>query len=259
MATSSPRLAPVLFASLLSLVSLTRGAVADFKLGDVAETDVVTPVPLLVINPEATEVLKQKASQEVRFVVRHAPQVVKEAEADLREQIAAARRNFMLHLQQADFESAGFTRVIREVARSSPKDLPFDKLAPLWTRGQTEEPVLESLLQPIREVMATAIVNNKTDTPLPTNQPVRLVTVTNLNDAPSMRELEAQGQVVPSGKVLSLWRAKRLVETSFPAGQEALGRFASTFVRINAAPDNASTEILRGKRMEGLTVNDSYD
>src|SRR5262245_23387916 len=99
MVSSSLRLAPVLFV-LLSTLSPARAAVADYKLGDVADTDVVTPVPLLVVNPEATEVLKQKASAEVRFVVRHAPDVVKEAEAELREQIAAARRNFMLHLQQ---------------------------------------------------------------------------------------------------------------------------------------------------------------
>jgi hypothetical protein len=258
MASPSLRLAPILLVVLLPLLP-ARAAVADYKLGDVAQADIVTPVPLLVVNPEATEVLKQKVSQEVRFVVRLAPDVVKETEAELREQITAARRNFMLHLQQADFESPGFARVIREVSRSSPKDLPFDKLAPLWTRGLTEEPVIEAVLQPIREVMVQAIVNNKTDTPLPTNQPVRLVQVKNLNDAPSMRELDAPGQIVQAGKVLSLWRAKRLVETSFPAGQEAMGRFAANFVRINAAPDNASTELLRAKRMDGVTVNDSYD
>jgi hypothetical protein len=48
-----------------------RAAVPDYKLGDVATADVVTPVQLLVVNPEGTEELKRKVAQEVRFVVRH--------------------------------------------------------------------------------------------------------------------------------------------------------------------------------------------
>jgi hypothetical protein len=65
--------------------------------------------------------------------------------------------------------------------------------------------------------------------------------------------------IVNSGKVLSLWRAKRLVETHFPSGQEGLGVFASSFVRANAIPDQALTDILRTRRVEGVTVNETYD
>jgi len=64
---------------------------------------------------------------------------------------------------------------------------------------------------------------------------------------------------VQVGKVLSLWRAKRLVETYFPSGQEATGRFAASFMRFNAVPDPATTELLRVKRMDGVAVNDTYD
>jgi hypothetical protein len=249
----------VFVTALVLQLNPARAAVPDYKLGDVAETDVVTPVPLLVINPEATEALKQKAAQEVRFVVRHSPQVVADAEAELRESIVTARRNFMTNLRPADLETPGFTRVIRAIARTSRKDLPFDKLAPLWTKGQGDEAVLESLLQPIREVMGQPIVNNKTDSPMPTNQPVRLVPVKDLNATPSLAELDQPGQQVPAGRVLSLWRARRLVEAYFTTGQEAMGRFAASFVRINAVPDAASTEVLRARRIEGLTVNDTYE
>jgi len=61
------------------------------------------------------------------------------------------------------------------------------------------------------------------------------------------------------GKVISLWRARRLVETHFPPGQEALGRYAATFVRVNASPEPGLTEIVRAKRMEGVTANDTYE
>jgi hypothetical protein len=249
----------VLVTALVLQLQPARAAVPDYKLGDVAEADVVTPVALVVVNPEATEALKQRVAGEVRFVVRHAPQLVGETEAALRESIAAARRSFMTNVQQADLEGPSFARVIREIAKSSPKDFPFEKFAPLWVRGQNDEPVVETLLQPVREVMVQPIVNNKTDTPLPTNQPVRLVPVANLANTPTARELEQPGQLVQAGKVLSLWRARRLVETYFPAGQEQSGRFAASFIQINAVPDPAATDLLREKRMDGLAVNDTYN
>jgi hypothetical protein len=64
---------------------------------------------------------------------------------------------------------------------------------------------------------------------------------------------------VAAGKVLSLWRARRLVETSFGAGLDDMGKFAANFVRANAVPDPALTDIARAKRMEGVTVNDTYE
>jgi hypothetical protein len=236
-----------------------RAAVPEYKLGDVAEADIVTPVALNVMNPEATEALKQKVAQEIRFVVKFAPQALTEAETELREALVNARRLFMTNVQQADVESQNFSRISRELGKSVAPDLPFDKFGPLWTKGQNDAALIESLLTPLREVMIQPIINNKTDTPLPTNQPVRLVSVKNLNDAPTARELDATGQLIQAGKVLSLWRAKRLVETYFPSGQESLGRFAAGFVRINGIPDPASTELLRLKRMDGVTVNDSYE
>jgi hypothetical protein len=259
MVTHRGRLAFAFLVSASFLCLPARAAVPDYKLGDVAEADIVTPVALVVINPQATEVLKKKVADEIRFVVRHAPQTLAAAESELRESIAAGRRGFMTSVQQSDLESANFSRVIREISASSPKDMPFEQLVPLWGRGQSDDAVVNSLLQPLREVMVQPIVNNKTDTPLPTNQPVRLVAVKDLETTPSARELDSAGQLIPAGKVLSLWRAKRLVETYFPSGQEGMGRFAASLVRINAVPDPTSTELLRARRMDGVTVNDSYD
>jgi hypothetical protein len=253
--TAAARLAAALIVSL----SGAEAAVPDYKFGDVADIDVITPVPLIVVNPEATETLKQKVAAQVPFIVRQTPQSMTEAEGELRESISTARRNFMMTLQRADLESQSYARAIREVAGKSAKDLPFDKFAPLWVRGQSDDALVDSLLQPVREVMAQPIVSSKTDNSFPANQSVRLVPVKNANDTPAIRELEATGPTVSAAKVISLWRARRLVETYFPAGQEDMGKFAASYVRTNAYPDQGSTDMLRTRRMEGVTVNDTYD
>ena len=243
-------------------------ALPDYKLGEVAVADVVTPLPLLVVNPEATEALKQKVSQQTPFIVRLTPQSAEEAVRELRESIAAARVDFLTALQQAldgraagasDVDSPAFAKTISDVARVSPKNLPLGKLAPLWARGQSDEALVDSLLQPVREVMAQPVSAGTAESPLPANQSVRLIPVKSASEVPTVRELESAGPAVAPAKIITLWRARRLVETYFPAGQEELGKFAATFVRGNAYPDPGLTEILRAKRMEGVTVNDAYE
>ena len=254
--------------ALIFFQSFVHAAVPGYKLGDVATEDVVTPVPLIVVNPDATDALRQKVAQQVQFIVRQTPQSAGEAERELRGAITAARAAFPAALRRAlrdrvpaesDLGTAAFANALQEVARDLPKSLPLEKLAPHWLRGASDEAVVASLLQPLREVMAQPVVSGKTENPLPANQSVRLLPVGGVNEAPTAQELENGGQSVAAGKVISLWRARRLVETYFPAGQEEMGRFAASFVRTNAYPDPALTDILRSKRMEGVTANDTYE
>ena len=53
----------VLATALVLQLQPAHAAQPDYKLGDVAEADIVTPVALSVINPEATEALKKKVAE----------------------------------------------------------------------------------------------------------------------------------------------------------------------------------------------------
>jgi hypothetical protein len=268
MATTRARPAAILITTIFLLsLPCAYAALPDYRLGDIAAQDVATPVPLLVVNPEATEALKQSVAKQIPFIVRHQPKAADEAETALRIAVAMARKNFLDRFQaellgrapvEADLGSPAFTRAVADAAREAPKDFPFDSLAPLWLRGESDEPFVKTLVQPVREAMTQIIVDAKSG-PLPNNQTVQLVAVNNLNMPPGIRDLESPGPTISSGKIASLWRARRLVETSFPGGQQSLGRFAASFVRPNAQPDPAATEILRARRMDGVTANDTYD
>ncbi|MEO6245003.1 MAG: hypothetical protein ABIQ12_06175, partial [Opitutaceae bacterium] len=252
-----PFLAPLAFAAFFAIAA--QAAVPDYKLGEIAREDVITPVPLVVLNPEATEALKQKVAQQVHPIVRHARPILAEAETEMHAAIAAARKTFLEAVKGAPPDSPAFAAVARQIARQSPKDLPFDQLAPLWARGVDDAAFVEGLLKPVREAMAQPIMANKNDPAVATNQPVRLVVVKKADEIPSVREIESTGVTVTSGKILSLWRAKRLAETHFPGGQEAVGRFAASFVRVNAFLDLPLTELWRAQRLDGVAVNDTYE
>jgi hypothetical protein len=257
-----------LSAVLLWVASPAPAALPDYQLGDIAVEDVVTPVPLVVVNPEATEALRQNVAKQIQFIVRHSPRSAQDAEIVLRNTVALTRKKFQIRIQDglmgrspsdSDIGSPAFTQAVAEVAREAPEDFPFDLLAPLWVQGKSDESVIKSLLQPVQEVLGQVIIDNKGEISLPANQTVvRLVPVRNLDNPPSFRDLDRATEILPAGKIISLWRARRLVETSFPAAQQSLGKFAASFVRANAMPDPQATELLRTSRLQGITANDTY-
>ncbi len=257
-------LATVLFSSLAPL----RAAFPDYKLGDVATEDVITPVQLRVINPDATDALKEKVAQQVPSIVRQTVPATAEAEADLRAAIASARTSFLAVLKialngrtpvVADIDSPAYVAAIRQFGSEAPRYLPLSRLAPLWVRGAADEPLEETLLEPLREVMTQPIVADKMEDTLPSNRPVELISVQTQTERPTMSELETVGTLITVGKVIGLGRARRVVESYFLSGEEELGQFAAEFVRINAYPAPDLSEILRAKRLDGVTVNDTYE
>src|SRR4051812_8652108 len=155
-------------------------AMPDYKVGDAALEDVVTPVRLLVVNPDATDTLKQEVADRVPIVMRRTAPSTAEAEAELRASIAAARIRFLSSLNialggrpttAAEVGSEFYRDTLRKVALDDAPNLPFAQLAPLWVSGFTDESVIESLLHPLREIMASPIVAERNERVLPADQP----------------------------------------------------------------------------------------
>jgi hypothetical protein len=256
-----------MFALLLLPFALSAG-VPEYQLGDVASADVLTPVPLLVVNPEATDQLRQRAAQEVGLVVRFNTRSAADAERDLREAVIAARARFLTALQRAlpnrlpgaaDIGTAAFEQALRDARPDAPREFPLERFARLWAAGDDDGPTLERLLGPLREAMAQPVAATKDDRTFPPGQTVLLVPEPMDGRTIDLGELERTASKVSTARLLSLWRARRLVETHFRTGDEDLARFAVTFVRPSAAADQAMTDLLRARRQQGLTVNDSYE
>lgn len=245
-----------------------EAAMPDYRVGDVAVEDVVTPIRLLVVNPDSTDTLKHEVADRVPVVMRRTAPSSAEAEAELRAAVAAARIRFLSSLNialggrpttAAEVGSEFYRDTLQKVALDAPADLPLARLAPLWVGGLSDETVIESLLHPLREIMASPIVAERDERTLLADQPVRLIQVQRATDFPSLQELESFGETMPAAKLLLLSQARRLVETAFPAGQEEMGRFASSFIRNNTFPAPGLTEILRVRRIDGITVSDTYE
>src|SRR5881397_605058 len=71
------------------------GGIPNYKIGETAAVDVVTPVHLIVIDHERTEKLRQQEAQRTSAIFWFYPDVIDEAEASLRAAIDTARENFL--------------------------------------------------------------------------------------------------------------------------------------------------------------------
>jgi hypothetical protein len=261
--------AVVFTTALLMVMPIAQAAVPDYKLGDVAVEDVITPVPLVVPHPEATDVFKQNVAQQAPSIVRFMPRAATDAEAELRASITSAHTKFMTALQaalqdrapvEADIGTPAYVAAVDFVVRDSAKNLPLQELVRFWLRRESDEAFIASLLKPVREAMAEPIIaENDGDAPLPANQPVRLIPVKSFTEPVTIDSFDSTGPTIAPSKVNGLWLAQGLVETHFPTGQEHLGKFAAMFVRANSFYDPALTEIVRAKRTVGFAVNDTFE
>jgi len=259
---------PALFFAAALAASSFAATVPDYKLGDVATEDVITPIPLVVPHPDATEALKQKLLQQSPSIVRFMPQAAADTEANLRAAVAKTREKFFTAMRAAlqdraplesDLGTPAFTAALEYVSRDAPKNLPLETLTPIWVRGQSDQPFVDTLAKPLRDAMAQLVLTSgENETPLPNDPPVRLVTVKNFSEPVVIDSFEPNGQTVSSRKLISLRQAQRIVETQF-AGQERLGDFVSGFVRPNCRFDAGLTDIVRAKRSNGFAVNDTFE
>jgi membrane-associated HD superfamily phosphohydrolase len=245
-----------------------HAAVPHLKLGDVAAEDIVTPVPLVVLDPEATDALKEKVAQQSPSIVRYTPQTASEVEIELRSAISGARTKFLSALDalqdhkptEADFGTPVYAAAYDFVVNNSVKGLPIEILAPMWLRGQSDQALVDGLLPPLRAAMAQPILaSSQTDASLPPDQPVRLTPVKSLSETVLAEPLEASGQPIAPDQLLSVLQARQQVRSHFTGGREALGNFVADFVRANARFDSALTDVVRSKRVAGLAVNDTFE
>ena len=258
----------IMAVTLVASLPLASGAVPEYKLGDVATEDVITPVPLLVVNPEATDALKEKVAQQSPSIVRYSSEMARTGESDLRSSIASARTKFLTALDalqdrvpsESDLGTPEYAAALDFAARNSAKKLPLDRFTPLWLRGQSDQELTDRLIAALREAMAQPILAaTAADSSLPPNQLVKLVPVKEFSDAVSSETLEGAGPTLAPWKLISVARAQQLVEAHFSAGEEVLGAFAATFVRANASYDPSLTEVIRAKRTTSLAVNDQFE
>ncbi len=253
----------ILLVALLA-VSVRGADIPEYEIGDIATADILAPIRLLVPNPEATDSLKEKLDRQIPFIIRHSPTVTEEVEIAARNHITTTRRQFIEQLRaaladelpsEAHLGSPAYLRALSHAAADADPHFPFDYFAPLWTRGEDDEPLREQLVTLLRQTLSAIIIAD--DAALPEDRPLHLAIVRSLDLPPGSRDL-GTALNSPAVPVVRIGDARRHLEAHAFA-PPALGRFAAALLRPNALPDALAYERLRARQLDGIIVHDTYE
>jgi phosphatidylethanolamine-binding protein (PEBP) family uncharacterized protein len=251
----------------LAAISVAAKDLATYQLGDVADTDLTTPVAVDVTDAAATAALKTARAQQFPAIFRQSAEVTNALRRDFLAAFALARTNFLADLEiefhsralsEATIGSADFGRLVT-VFDVENRAFPIaDDLAAQWARGGDAEASRDKLLATLMWVAGRAIRPDALPADMTLAEAIRLVPVTNLNQSLTFEGVQA-GSLTPANAVLTLSSAQNLFRREFPPEQQVFARALAAFIKPNCFPDAPFTKLTRGTAVYQMVVADHFD
>jgi hypothetical protein len=250
-----------------SLFSATAKDVAEYRVGDTVAEDIVTPVPLMVVDPDATAALKEKEAQRIPVIFRFNRAADVAAEAELRSTFVTARSNFvfLMHdsfhhtrLTDGQLDTEQFRKLMASFKRRHAGFPLTVAIAREWARGNDVLLDQIRLIARVRQAMEQPVRHdNLTNTPKIGSQ-VLLVPVERDDEAVTLDDIKARGVNFSKTNLLTLSRARLALADQFSVDESEMARFATRALRINCFVESELTRAARARHTDPLFVADNY-
>jgi hypothetical protein len=244
-------------------------AVPDYRVGDRAGADVVTPIPLVVFDPARTESLRQSEAQKTPPVFRYYPAAMREAEESLKLAFTETRSQFAsgleavfnhpLPLLAAELTQPPFAEWLGSFREQHP-DFPLTaSLAELWALGDSGDVALDGLLAKLAFATNAYVRADR----LPpgerlTTGSIRLVGVEQTNAALTLADVDKRGRNLARTNLITLERLRQDAPKRVPPGDQAAMKFVTGFVQPTLIYDLELTRLARARRVEAINAADRY-
>lgn len=245
-------------------------ALLEYRIGDQAEADIVTPVALVVFDPVRTKNLRTAEAQRVNPVFRHLPAAAAQSEASLVAAFTNAQSRFTaglenlfghpLPLLNAEFDQPHYAAFLKAYREQNP-DFPLTtQLAELWAFGDDGQIALERQLARLRRFTNTLVRPDA----LPagerlTTASVRLISVTNVAEPIALATVDRQGRNAARTNLVTLGELRQSVERLASAPERPEARYVAGFLRPNCFFDEELTRQNRLRRTEPINAADRYE
>ena len=254
--------------ALLSVFPVRAKDLADYHVGDTADENITTPVPLDVIDADAT--VARKASEELKTpaIFRSYPEITNEILSEVSEAFAQAHSNFLAGLQETfrqttldeqTIQSPDFGYFITAFNLKNKKFPINSDLARRWAGGDDGLATQASIIELLMQTMRRSVRPDELPIGLTLGDTVRLVPVRNPKQALTANDAEQRGKLVTRTSIATLSRLRVLFRQNFPADDQLIARALAAFLRPNCEPDADLTRQVRDRAVSQLVVAYHYD
>lgn len=242
----------------------------EYRVGDQAEADIITPVPLVVLDPVRTENLRTAEAQRVNPVFRHLPAAAAQSEVGLMSAFTNAQSRFTAGLEKlfghplpllnAEFVQPHYAAFLNAYRGQNP-DFPLTpQLAELWAFGDDGEIALERQLARLRRFAGNLVRPDA----LPDGErwstaSVRLIVVTNVAEPLTVALVDRHARHAAWTNLVTLGALRQNVEKMAAASERLEARYVAGFLRANCFFDEELTRQDRVRRTEPIHAADRYE
>jgi len=234
--------------------------VPDYKVGETARVDVIAAVPLVAVDPEKTDALRQKEAQRVPVIYRLNTNAVAEAVARLHEAFATNRFEFITRVrttfnrpvvEERALTNQRFRRLVGTF-QNSRRGFPMSSnLAVAWARGEAEAPFIAPLEEKLTNAMARFI--RPEDSPPEAKIGYQVKVIRTDAVSPITADEIERTRSVPRSNVIALARARTEFAKQFAPEEKVVSRFLAPMIQPTCLAEAAWTRELREKALAGLS------
>lgn len=261
-------LTAILSLLLLSAFHLPAKDLTDYQIGDKAEEDILATAKLTVIDPDATEAMKQKEAQRVPVVIRYDTNAANELESRFRDVFAKTQDNFLKSVNKSfghralsgdELESSKFYSLTAAFAKQN-KLFPLDtNRATIWASGDPDSAYETSLADLLRQAVAPVIRPEPLPDGIKLGGTVRIVAVGDAQSALALQSVEKNGKNMSRTNLVPLPELKKNFQAIFGPEERAVAKYLTTLLQPNCTVDEDATQQLRAKRADGIWAVVTYE
>ena len=249
-------------------VSVTAKNLADYRAGDNAETDIVTPIAVDAVNPATTAARKAAEALKVPAIFCDFPRVATNAiAADFNlafttthtQFLAALVENFSRPvLEDSNILTPDFTNWVGSFNRQSRAFPVPAELAAEWARGDDGAATQKQWLGRLLKMMRRPVYAGDLPADFLIGDTLRFVSVSRPDETPPLAALAASGKLIPATNLTSLARVQMLFRHSFPKSEQPLASSLAAFLLPDCVPSPGLTAAAREAATRDLVVTDHY-
>jgi hypothetical protein len=254
--------------ALLSVSVLHGKDLAAYRVGDTAEEDVVTPVPLDVIDSDATAARKAEEAVKTPAIFRSYPDIAAQVENESLAAFAGAHASFVAAIQntfhrpvlgRAVVVSPDFERFVAAFNVQN-KNFPITiELAAEWAFGGMATAVEDGFRESLLRMMQRPVRSDDLPDGFVLGETLRLVPVNDPKEKLTLDDAERHGQLIPQTGVTTISQLRGLFCEEFPQDQQPMARAWAAFLKPNCALDENLTQLARARQIARLAVIAHYD